>query len=1167
MMFIQLYGYILYLLPSILPSYPMNHSEDFQCVTSNETILKISDYLPLKKYDSCLSESNLTNFNQLPHFFTKDSFPTEQKMFQIGNCYDLDTLKCYSNEPFPTVNFEMSKLLESNVSTSLYQSPLLADMNNDCIPEIIMSSLNNFNSNPRITSGINIVLTESGETLRNIQTAYYAWGGPTSYAVADVDSDGYPEIIIATADENANASALRRRLICYDAFGNVVWVSNTTYGNYAGGTQYGASPAFADFNQDGIPEVYIYNEVFNALNGVKLTDGGYAGLGSVITSFNSYAYATTIAADLDDNPNDLELAAGYTIYQVNIQNTTGLTGNSMTASNILVDNQLRDGFTSIADINQDGKLDVIVSSQGNSSTSRLYVYSLLSGSLTLLAQTAIPSPGNGCCGTHVGPAFVGDIDGSKKPTIGICRPYTLLTYKYDGTTILKEFWRISTNDESGSTGMTMFDFNQDGIQEIVYRDENTLRIINGSNSPPVNLTTFPCISGTGLEYPIVGDIDFSGESKICVPCGQNDFRTGRIHIFGAPRNKQKWAPSRGIWNQYTYHVHNITNQLTVPQFQNNNATYSNGRFNNFLVQASLLDTLGNFLQTATNLQGNISCLYYDPKLNVYTVQFNVSNLVSATASVTQGLTIAFFNGDPQKNGTLIGTYNISLPMPPGKELKGLKYTFSAIDLEELFLVINTNGLHLGMNYGPEQYLIGECDYSNNIITNAKIQLPEYQQVSLCLGDSLFFNGTWLKNSGEYSQIKVNVNGCDSIVELSLKVVDELVVNSTYFLCEGDSILIENNWIFKDEVISYKTISSLGCDSTRNYFITFSEPEKRIENIQLCRGDSIFLKNTWFTTNEIILDTITTLPCPIFITQNLFFSPTYTSKLEMTLCPGDSLLWYNQMIKDPGDYEASYQTISGCDSLFSLHVEQLSYPSEPSFTPDCDRQVYIGMVPPSLGWEFTWNSGNRENQVELNDTMVGFIDWISDTLECRYRFNFELVNIPDEDAILQLKDTIVYPGKPVKINIPVDSSYWNIKWTPSRMMACDSCFSNTIITYENVGIGLTLWHFSGCPYYFNFNVEVDNSLDIIIPNVFSPEANSPNNTWTWLIPDCFYVNTLFVYDRWGNLVFQLKNQDFMAWDGIFKGDFVEQGVYTFVAQYTKPDGSMTTKSGDVTFLRK
>ncbi|TVR85553.1 MAG: VCBS repeat-containing protein, partial [Saprospirales bacterium] len=598
----------------------------------------------------------------------EDHFSGIMRQSRSGLCNQLDSSLCYSVQPFPVVEFAIEERFESVENTAIYHSPLVADMDGDCIPEIIMAGTENFRANPRLTSGIHILDSRTGETKFYIQTAMYGWSTPNSFAIADVDRDGTPEIIVAAADHGSNPSELRGRLICYNLDGSVKWISDQKFGvNVTFG--YGGNVALADFNQDGIPEVYIYNEIFNAQTGVKLAEGGNNGRGISDESSLSGSLAIGIAANLNGDISTLELAAGYTIYELNIVNTNGMQGNTMTPFNIELDGEFHDGFTSVADITGDNHLDVVVASQGVFPFGRLYVYQLNAGELTFIAS-ASPENGNGnCCRDYVGPPFIGDIDGSGQPSIGITRSLRLITYKYDGTESLEMIWSINTNDNSGQTGMTMFDFNQDGIMEIVYRDERALRIINGSVDPPEDLAVFSCFSGTGIEHPIVADIDNSGSSKIVVGCADFITQRGKMAVFSSPVDQQAWAPSRGIWNQYNYHVFNVDDDLIIPVQQKNNATYANGAFNNFYVQGSLLNEEGTFLQRVPNLSGAIECIDYDIETDQFVVEFSLFNERNASLSAPAEVQVSFFKDNPETNGSLIGTYSTSESISPGDTLR------------------------------------------------------------------------------------------------------------------------------------------------------------------------------------------------------------------------------------------------------------------------------------------------------------------------------------------------------------------------------------------------------------------------------------------------------------------------------------------------------------------
>jgi hypothetical protein len=75
---------------------------------------------------------------------------------------------CYLNEPFGTVDFSIEQKIVSEDEIAIYQSPLLADINGDCIPEIIMQDTNNIDG--ASASGIKIINSLNGETYTTIPT-------------------------------------------------------------------------------------------------------------------------------------------------------------------------------------------------------------------------------------------------------------------------------------------------------------------------------------------------------------------------------------------------------------------------------------------------------------------------------------------------------------------------------------------------------------------------------------------------------------------------------------------------------------------------------------------------------------------------------------------------------------------------------------------------------------------------------------------------------------------------------------------------------------------------------------------------------------------------------------------------------------------------------------
>jgi gliding motility-associated-like protein len=72
--------------------------------------------------------------------------------------------------------------------------------------------------------------------------------------------------------------------------------------------------------------------------------------------------------------------------------------------------------------------------------------------------------------------------------------------------------------------------------------------------------------------------------------------------------------------------------------------------------------------------------------------------------------------------------------------------------------------------------------------------------------------------------------------------------------------------------------------------------------------------------------------------------------------------------------------------------------------------------------------------------------------------------------------------------------------------------------------------------------------VLIPNVFSPNNDNIN--------DCFYIqgisltwpcSQLFVYNRWGELVFDSKT-DGICWNGTSNGKPLTSGVYFYILKH-------------------
>lgn len=628
---------------------------------------------------------------------------------------------------------------------SVYQTPMVGDIDRDGVNEILLLSNNLItNSTTRLARDIHIFNGKTGALKSTIATADASgvgydvgWSAFPVLALANVDDDPESEIIVLSCNSAANiTSGNDSYLFCYNPDGSLLWKSNIKVGYATMDNRYGCAINIADFNADGISEVYIWDQVFNARTGVLLVQGGGTN-GMAIRDGDLTPGVPTlgvpghpVAAELLPNSPGLELACGRTVYTVNITNIAGTAGNSMTAVNApalswgAAAATLKDGMTAIADMDADGALDVVVTWAPLSGTQAM-VYAWNPRTATIMAKGDATQVATA---QGVGVPFVGNFDTDCGLEVGFCGTTRIFAFDYAPTTMTSK-WTLVTGDASGLTGLTLFDFNQDGKAEIVYRDEDNIRVIDAATATDV-VTPIPCISGTAYDMPVVADVKGNGTAQICVTCGLGaSFIEGTVNVFES--GSQPWAPARSVWNQQAYHVTNINDDLSVPLVEYNNATALEGAsctgckntpYNNFLQQATFR-TQGGCVQfpAADAVASNVSVVYgCDSSRVFYTISNNAD-----VAKIAAGMPIAFYNGDPSLPGAvLIGRDTLQSNLTPGASVnmsQGLVLTPLGPSFT-LYVVVNDTGRIPAPVVFPITN-IPECNYTNNISAGTLVVRP------------------------------------------------------------------------------------------------------------------------------------------------------------------------------------------------------------------------------------------------------------------------------------------------------------------------------------------------------------------------------------------------------------------------------------------------------------
>ena len=95
-------------------------------------------------------------------------------------------------------------------------------------------------------------------------------------------------------------------------------------------------------------------------------------------------------------------------------------------------------------------------------------------------------------------------------------------------------------------------------------------------------------------------------------------------------------------------------------------------------------------------------------------------------------------------------------------------------------------------------------------------------------------------------------------------------------------------------------------------------------------------------------------------------------------------------------------------------------------------------------------------------------------------------------------------------------------------------------------------------------EICDGPEVYIPTGFTPNVDGKNDA-LYVMGDNITKMHLMIYDRWGQLVFESKNQK-KGWDGTYKGIELEPGVFAYYLYVECIGGASMSKKGNITILK-
>ena len=407
----------------------------------------------------------------------------------------------------------------------------------------------------------------------------------------------------------------------------------------------------------------------------------------------------------------------------------------------------------VADFNLDGHPDILISNrdtEGSTGTVSFYVWDVFNNRTSLPIQLETHFTGKSV------PLIADfDNDGFVELLIDCCHENDkgLRAYRFNPATNGFSFlWSLPIDEDSYSNTATLFDFNGDNKNELVFSDNSNLLVYDASTTPPTLLSQIDCGQISIMQVPIVADVDNDGSAEIVVTGKANGYMQANTMLKVFKSSTEPWRNARKVWNQYMYHVTNVNEDMTVPSYCFNTATVFTAP------DGTIRRPYNNFLQQA---------YYITPKGEPYNpggaIEIDVDGVTCSTFTFN-GITYdeeGLYEQTVESEEGCDTLYRIMVTITDAYQME-----FTETVCGEAYIWNGTPYTATG-NYQQEFTSTDGCD---SIVT---LHLNVFDAYDIALDTTVCGSFVWAgqeyTQSGHYEQAFVTDNGCDSMFRIDLTV--------------------------------------------------------------------------------------------------------------------------------------------------------------------------------------------------------------------------------------------------------------------------------------------------------------------------------------------------------------------------------------------------------------
>ena len=221
--------------------------------------------------------------------------------------------------------------------------------------------------------------------------------------------------------------------------------------------------------------------------------------------------------------------------------------------------------------------------------------------------------------------------------------------------------------------------------------------------------------------------------------------------------------------------------------------------------------------------------------------------------------------------------------------------------------------------------------------------------------------TYTESNNTATYTLTNAAGCDSVVTLNLTINQSVTSTSSATICDSELPYVWNGLTFNEASTQSQTLQTVnGCDSVVTMTLTVNQSATGIDEQEACDSFEWIDGVTYTTSTDLPTYTIESgaaTGCDSIVTLHLTINQSASS--EFTIVTNESCyVWNGIEYCETGDYTQTLQTADGCDSVVTLHLTIETSISDHSL--NANMKVYPNPTSDIVKVELTINNGQSNN---------------------------------------------------------------------------------------------------------------------------------------------------------------------------------------------------------------